>query len=50
MTRGPRSEDEESEDDDEPIYKERRFNLMSEFAIIVEYNVMEKVFYLIKNE
>jgi timeless len=37
-------------DDDEPIYRERKFNLMSEFAVVVEYSVVDKVFHLIEGE
>ncbi|CAD8205817.1 unnamed protein product [Paramecium octaurelia] len=44
-------EDDENEtDDDQPIYKERRCNFVSEFAIIVDYKVLEKYFYLIKED
>lgn len=32
------------------MYKERKFNLISEFAIVVEYGVLEKYFYLINGE
>ena len=27
-------------DDDEPIYKERKCTLMSEFAVLVDYNIV----------
>jgi hypothetical protein len=36
-----------SSSDDEPLYKERKFNFMSEFAVVVEYGVIEKVMYLL---
>ena len=42
--------DDEEDEKDEINYKERKFNLMSEFAMVVEYNILEKIFYLLRGE
>ena len=44
------SEDEDDENlENQPLYQERKFNFMSEFAMIADYGVMTKMFWMIKD-
>ena len=47
------SDSDDGEDDDEKddyVFKERKFNFISEFAILAEYGVLAKIISLIEND
>lgn len=43
-------EDDEDEDENEELFQERKFNFMSEFAMIADYGVMTKMLNIIKGD
>ncbi|EGR31245.1 Yip1 domain protein [Ichthyophthirius multifiliis] len=43
-------DEDEDEDDDTPQFQERKYTLQSEFAMLADYSIIDKVLYLINDE